>query len=61
MLWITAMTYLLLLAVCTVRIVGAGHSPAAAWAWLLAVWLLPAAGMLLYMLAAWHPAPQAGR
>ena len=61
MLWITAMTYLLLLAVCTVRIVGAGHSPAAAWAWLLAVWTVPAVGMAIYMLAAWHPAPQAGR
>ena len=61
MLLIAAMTYTLLLAVCTVRIAGSGHSPAAAWAWLLAVWLLPAAGMVLYMLAAWQQAPQAGK
>ena len=54
---IFAMTYAILLSICTVRIAGAGHSPAAAWAWLLAVWTVPVAGMAVYVLAAWHRAP----
>ena len=57
MLWIVVATYALLLVVCTVRIAGGGHSPAAAWAWLLAVWMLPVAGMTVYMMAAWQRAP----
>lgn len=54
MLFTIALTYLLLAAACTVRIVSARLSPAAAWAWILAVWLLPAVGMVVYVLGAWH-------
>ena len=58
MLPVIALTYILLAAACTIRIASAGHSPAAAWAWILAVWFVPAAGMAIYMLAAWHHAPR---
>ena len=61
MLWIVALIYIALLAACTLRIVAAGHSPAAGWAWILAVWLLPVAGIVLYMLAAWHTSAAALR
>lgn len=61
MLLIIALTYLLTAALCTIRIVAARLSPAAAWAWILAVWLLPAAGVVLYILNAWHRPAAAGR
>lgn len=59
--WFIILIYILLLIICTVRIAGAGHSPAAVWAWILAVWTVPVAGMAVYMLAAWHPAPESGK
>ena len=61
MLWIIAIVYILAALLLTVRIMGAGHTPAAAAAWLLAVWLMLPAGALLYMLTAWYSAGEVPR
>jgi len=44
-------------ALCIVRIVRARHAPHRAAAWILAVALVPVAGMAVYVLTAWHPRP----
>lgn len=46
--------YLLLGVRCSVRIIRTNHPPTVALGWLLAVWLMPLVGVLLYYLTAWR-------